>query len=144
MKNGLLLDIFKVVLPILGVANVATTRPPPSTASLLASLAAVLYPLLGDLIKNRTANTKRVCHNFIRDSGLFRTLMDVVFAVGLPALLIQHPTAVSDFVRLGSQCTRIQYGKDVPKAQVVDMYMPSTVENDEDVRGLVFFVVSSH
>lgn len=139
LKNGLLLDIFRVILPVLGVVNVAISRPPISTPSLLASLAAVLYPLLDNFLQKRTAGAKRSFHHFIRDSGLFRTLMDILFVVDLPALLIRYPSAVSDFLKLGSSVERIQYGTEAPKVQVVDMYMPAALDED-DVRGLVFFV----
>lgn len=63
--------------------------------------------------------------------------MNVIFAVGLPTLIVRNPTAVSEFRRLGSHCTGIQYGRH--KAQRVDVYMPSKCTGDT-ARGLIFFV----
>jgi hypothetical protein len=125
--------LFKVLLPICWGACFLLPFQAFSVTSKLAILAAILAPLLRDsLIRNQEA-----VHSFIRDSGLFAAIMDTAVLVALPGLAIKHPGALVDLFRMGAHRTRIQYGQDAPKLQVLDLYLPSSSARRK-LRGLVW------
>lgn len=132
-----ILHHWKTLLPVIWVLLAASPFSNLSPTHLLASFAVAFAPLLkSNAPKN--FQPKLALHQFIRDSGLFATMMDAVLLLSLPAVVIQQPTVLADFWRMGSQRKRIVYGVESPK-QVLDMYVPTEREHP---RGLVFFVVS--
>jgi hypothetical protein len=129
--------LLKVLLPICWFACMALPLPVFPITSKLTILAVVTAPLLRDSIDRN----QKAIQSFIRDSGLFAAIMDTAVLVALPGLVTKHPRALVDLFRIGSLRTRIQYGLDVPKSQVLDLYLPSS-STCRKLRGLVFFVVS--
>lgn len=73
-------------------------------------------------------------HNFLRDSGALRGIMDFLVTIGTPALAMEYPEIVPRFLQLSRECTRISYGSH--SMQGVDMFLPEEISP----RGLLFFV----
>ena len=134
-----ILKRWKFLLPVVWTLHAASSFSTLSSTNLLASFALSVAPLVKTMAKKHF-HPKLALHKFIRDSGLFGTMMDVLLTLSLPSLIIQQPTAFADFYRLGSQRKRIFYGRESPK-QVLDMYMPTECrQGKQNPRGLIFFV----
>ena len=81
---------------------------------------------------------KVATHNFLRDSGMLRMIIDFLVTIGVPSMAIENPDIISRFVQLTLNCKRIPYG-DGHRLQAIDMFLPS---DNRKPRGLLFFVVS--
>jgi hypothetical protein len=75
-------------------------------------------------------------HNFLRDSGLLRGIMDFAVTIGTPALALERPEIFPQFLQLTQNAIHFPYG--THQRQVIEMHLP---EAAEEPKGLVFFVV---
>jgi hypothetical protein len=90
-----------------------------------------------ELRRRRLRKDVRVqLHNFLRDSGLLRSIMDFLATIGAPSLAMDRPEIIPRFLHLAQNCIHIPYGPH--RMQGIDMYLPET----KQPRGLMFFVVS--
>ncbi|CAB9519349.1 Probable isoprenylcysteine alpha-carbonyl methylesterase [Seminavis robusta] len=131
---NILSKVGKYLLPLAWVVYSVTPQCTVPMAAKFAISTVVSLPIFKDLL----AHKQTAIHHWIRDSGMFRVMMDTLFWIGLPPLATKYPSAMKDYFRLGEHRTRIQYGQESPKSQVVDMYMPAG--SNEKIRGLIFFV----
>jgi acetyl esterase/lipase len=76
-------------------------------------------------------------HNYVRDSGGFRSISDTVVTCSIPAGAVANPGAAVSFLRLTRQMQTIPYG-DHHESQFMDMFFPEC--SRQELRGLVFFV----
>ena len=74
--------------------------------------------------------------NFLRDSGLGRTIADSLLVASIPIILKSYPKAIPTFADLTLRKTHIQYGEH--SSQFIDLFLP---RDDTKRRGLIFFVV---
>lgn len=81
--------------------------------------------------------------NKYRDNGIFRSISDTLVTMSIPSLAILNPSAAKRFLSLTRKhMIRIPYGSLNKELQVIDLYLPHCANND-DINGLIFFVVST-
>ena len=76
--------------------------------------------------------------NKVRDSGTFRSIVDALVTLSTPSLAITHPSALVQFVQLGSNTsmTELRYGRH--PMQVIHLY--KTTKTTSSNKKLIFFV----
>jgi hypothetical protein len=110
------------------IAESVVGRLPPTSSRLV---------IQAELTRRKLKKKLRVqLHNFLRDSGLLRGIMDFAVTIGTPALALARPEIVPQFLQLTQDAIHIPYG--THQRQVIEMYLP---ESAKEPRGLVFFVV---
>ncbi len=88
------------------------------------------------LIGRKLLSTKTL--HRIRDSGTFRTIVDMLVTLSVPALAILHPNAVQDFFVLSkpSCMSELKYGRH--PMQVIHLFEPQSKSHMNN--GVLFFV----
>ena len=76
--------------------------------------------------------------NFVRDTGIFRTVADRLVEGSIPLGALTNPRAAARFLHLTRQRHRIRYGTEHP-AQYMDVYLPHGVDR-KHWTGMVLFV----
>ena len=69
---------------------------------------------------------KVALHNFLRDSGLLRSIVDFLVTIGTPAMAKENPEIVPRFLQLTRDCIQIPYG-DGHQRQSIDFFLPSSL-----------------
>ena len=156
------LNFLAVVLPLLNLWNVALEKglvcknpkglaKVANAATIPAAVTAVLFALfcmsnlMGMLLrlwlKQRYGSSAvdRVMHNFIRDSGLFSTLMAVLSLQNIIFILQKQPGIVWRALNLMVKRRLIYYGQ-ISTAQRMEVFFPPNDSSKEPVSGLVIFV----
>jgi hypothetical protein len=110
------------------VAGSLVRRLPPNLSSLVIQV---------ELTRRKLKKKRGVqLHNALRDSGLLRGIMDFAVTIGTPALALERPEIIPQFLQLTQNTIYIPYG--THQRQVIEMYLPL---GGNEPRGLVFFVV---
>jgi len=85
---------------------------------------------------NASLGLKPAYLNFLRDSGLGRTVADTLLVASIPSILKSNPMAIPTFADLTLRRTHVQYGEH--SSQFIDLFLP---QDETKLRGLIFFVV---
>ena len=83
----------------------------------------------------RTIITPQI-QNKIRDSGLGRIIADSLVKMSVPSLVLENPSAISNFMELSRRTKQVPYGDH--RSQIIDVILPNNIDM---VTGITMFVV---